>query len=131
MSGEEEKVYMLLELEKVRSLGLANIYVVPRPPLEFECYVFRNGKFLVFRIFKHEISGSWIVVAKNEGVSGPEESSDVCVLLSRIESMATEETLRRAGFGREFFPAWGRTPGKQKILDEMAKYNGHRCVRSG
>jgi hypothetical protein len=123
MSREEERVYMLLELERIRSLGERGLYVMPKELLEFEVYAFRNRSVLVFRIFKHSIFDGWMLMAKS-GVSGPSEeplrSNDIGVLLSEIEKVVRDSEIEPL--------ARRRTPSKERILEEMDRYNKSKCT---
>lgn len=66
MFGEEEKVYMLLELEKVKELGIPHVYVFPTGSLEFTCAVFKGSGYTTFKIVKHKIYEKWKVLLDEE-----------------------------------------------------------------
>lgn len=73
MSNEHKKVYMLLELQKIKELSLPHLYVFPTDLLEFSCILFKRSGYVVFRMIKDDIDDGWSVAIKN-----PTNMLDLC-----------------------------------------------------
>jgi hypothetical protein len=62
---EEIRLYMILELEKVRQYHIDNIWIRPFGKLVFEVFVIRNQNVYIFFLKKRSVFEKWICTVEN------------------------------------------------------------------
>lgn len=108
MASDSERVYMLLELERIRQQAVPHLYVFPTGVLEFSCVVFKGPRRATFRLAKSRICDGWDVLGAAWADTVP-RSRDAHVVLK--SAAATLDKLLCPGGLEDSKPIFPFVPG--------------------
>ncbi|UTX43412.1 hypothetical protein PFJ87_06g01440 [Encephalitozoon hellem] len=134
MPGEEEKVYMLLELERIKELRIPHLYVFPTAALEFTCAVFKGPRYTAFKLVKRKIHEKWMVLLDEEHSKEAKEiasTHDAHTTLYRVmqalSNYLDSKTLKKP---KDIFPFIFKDPANGKRdISELLLFIESRCFK--
>ncbi|ADM11721.2 uncharacterized protein Eint_061140 [Encephalitozoon intestinalis ATCC 50506] len=135
MAKDQEKVYMLLELERIRQLNIPHVYAFPTGTLEFTCAMFRGSDHTVFKLIKSDIYEKWSVLIDGECSEEMNKMSGSCDAHITLET--TVQTLSRChntslfGKSKNIFPFISEGfPNREKNITALLLFVKNRCSKT-
>lgn len=139
MPDDHKRVYMLLELQKIKEGNIPHLYAFPTNLLEFSCIVFKGSAYVVFKVVKSNIEDHWSLVMnyimdepkldKIEGMKFNDAYSMLVEISNLIRTSTGIKFLKRA---EDTFPFVFKGPSnRSKNLSSLLSFLNDRCIKNG
>lgn len=135
-----KKVYMLLELERIRELDLPHLYVFPTDLLEFSCAVFKGPVCIRFRLSKSSVEDKWSLTMGDlvrclefdEKEMDNLRSCDAHRMLARlVEVVGKHADIEVAGKNGETFPFdFEDNSNRERNIAAVLSFISNKCTRN-
>ncbi|UYI27714.1 hypothetical protein J0A71_07g15940 [Encephalitozoon cuniculi] len=134
MVEDERRVYMLLELEKIKELAIPHVYVFPTDALEFTCAAFKGSIYAVFRLVKTNIHEEWnalLNIGHGKEMHPIPSSQDAHVVLQAVlNALNRESSAEVFGKSQNVFPFVFRDfSNRKRNIGALLSFVKNRCFK--